>query len=220
MRRSALREELRRQAATEKDGIRRHAARLALGEIDSAAFFRVTEQDWLNLGKSLFHAYRGKLPEALDPTDLAQEMRLEAARVLPKWDPEQRSIGDYLVFNACSKAKKWLNRQRNAEGRKGNAPSRLPIPASRLSRRRGDDDRPVPSPFDRASVSADQDGRAAGMAAYRLLKEGPLGQDGRAKELLASVERLATGKATKRDARRFAEAVGSMAAAFKHLEQD
>lgn len=217
MRKLAYREALRRQAATEKDGIRRHAARLMLGEIDMAGFFWATERDWTKLATLLFKNYSEKLPEAVGVDDLAQEMKVEVVRVLPKWNPGLRSVGDYLVFNCFSKAKKWVNRQRNAANRDGNAASRIPISASRLSKRRTDDDRPSPSPFDRASVDADQVGRAAGAAAYRRLKEGALGKDGRAKELLKSIERLATGKATKRDQKRFVAALDSMADAFEHL---
>jgi hypothetical protein len=220
MRRSAFREALRRQAATEKDGIRRHAARLALGEIDTTAFFRVTEKDWTNLATKLFHAYREKLPEAVDVVDLAQEMKLEAIRILPAWNPEKRSLGDYLVFNCYSKAKKWVNRQRNAEKRDGSAPSRLPISASRLSKRRTDDDSPVPNPFDRASVEAEQDGRAAGREAYRRLREGALGQDGRGTKFLNALEKLVSGKATKRDKTQIRDAIESMADAFEQFRHE
>ncbi len=218
MRRSVFRHDLRREAATERDGIRRHAARLALAEIDLTEFFRATSGDWLRLAASLHNAYRDKLPEAVTPEDLAQEMRAETVRLLPKWNPRKRSIGDYLVFNAVSKAKKWLNLQRNAEGRKGNAPSRLPVLASRLAAA-GDEGRRPPSPFERASVQADQESRAHGAAAYRRLKR-VFGGDVRAARFAEALGRIVDGDGTRRDWRIVSETVESIAESFEILSEE
>lgn len=168
MRAFAHKQLLRRDAAR-ATGIRKHAARLLLGEITPNEFLRVTADDWLRLARTLHNAYRDKLPDSLGVEDLAQEMQLEAFRVLPGWKPGLRSVGDYLIYNGCSKARKTLNKERGAEGRDGKKPSRFPIPASRLARKSadGEDRRTV---FDRQSVDADQEQRLIGRELYRELK--------------------------------------------------
>lgn len=159
--------QLRREAERGK-GIVKHAARLRLGEITTDQFLRETARDWHNLARTLHNAYRNKLPDSLGVEDLAQEMQMEALRVMPRWNPSARCLGDFLVFNGCSKARKTLNKERQAEGRSGKNPSRHPIPASRLVRR-SDEGKATNDPLDRGAVDADQEERLAGRELYREL---------------------------------------------------
>lgn len=203
-----------RAATRSKDGIRRNGALLALGQISEREFWVRTGPDWQRLGEKLWRAYRTKLPETVHPEDLAQEMRLEAARLMPAWDPSLRTLGDFLVWNAYAKARKWLNKQRNAEGQKGSAPSRLAIPASRLSNREPED-KPAPTAFDRAASASDQDERAAAAEAYRRLRRGVT--DRQAASFFEALERAGEGRASKRDWRVIRETYEAMGSAFEAL---
>jgi hypothetical protein len=112
----------------------RELQELRRGEIDLAAFFTATQQDWKSLGASMFD--RWPLPAAIEPDDVMQEMLLDLLeeRRVSEWDPAKGpTLARYVVWNACSSAARWLHGQRDALRRSGKAPGRFAIPLSALS---------------------------------------------------------------------------------------
>lgn len=67
---------------------------------------------------------RWPLPSAVEPDDIAQELRLGVLLAWPKFDPARGTPRDgYLWWNATAHAQGWLHAQRAALRRRGCSPS-------------------------------------------------------------------------------------------------
>lgn len=95
------------------------------GRITLAQFFRLTRMGITRMAASLLKRWRAPPNVALE--DMAQEIRVGCIWAFKKYDPHRpgaADIGDYIFWNSCDKAKKWLHKQRgvilhgNPDGRK------------------------------------------------------------------------------------------------------
>lgn len=115
-------------------------ARLRAGEIPFSRFAAETRPAWQNMARYLAQHWRPPVGVTVD--DLEQELLVAAWRAVPRWDPTRGpTLERYVTFQAIDKAKKWLQKQRNTKRRDDNAPARLPMNLSRLSRHDGDGER-------------------------------------------------------------------------------
>jgi len=102
------------------------------GRITFARFYAITRKEWFSLASSLIRRWR--LPPSVDIEDVVQVMLADVHRRVPRWDPERgRSLEDFVVWNACDKAVKWLHRERCAFRRDGKSKSRYPLPFACLA---------------------------------------------------------------------------------------
>jgi hypothetical protein len=93
------------------------------GEITFQRFERETRRDWDKLAGKMWG--RWQLPAGVSEDDVRQEMLLGAWKAVAKYDPA-RGVGlaNYVVWEACNRAAKWLHGQRKAKRRDGKSPSR------------------------------------------------------------------------------------------------
>lgn len=95
-----------------------------------AEFVRRTGDDWGRIARDLHR--RWQVPAAVQPEDVLAELLMAAWRVIPHWNPGGRALADYVCWNACARARKWINQQRDAYRRDGKNQSRHPIAESNL----------------------------------------------------------------------------------------
>lgn len=84
-------------------------------EIGLSEFFKLIQLDLEKIAKRLMQRWR--TPSSVDLEDVVQELRVGCCRHLRKYDrnyPGAATIGQFVLFNACSDAKKWMHRQRGA----------------------------------------------------------------------------------------------------------
>jgi DNA-directed RNA polymerase specialized sigma24 family protein len=73
-------------------------------------------------------------PVAVLIEDVVQELLIGAWHRIPTWDPQRGPIHRYVVWNACTVAKRWLHRQRGANLHRGDtAKSRFHFAISTLN---------------------------------------------------------------------------------------
>lgn len=111
--------------------MREHLGALQRHEISFDQFVRRTRPHWRRLAARLYSRWRAKLPDGVMLEDIEQELLYHAWLCVDHWEPARgRSIEDYVVFNACAKAVRWIHIQRNAYRRSEKEPSRFPAAAS------------------------------------------------------------------------------------------
>lgn len=99
---------------------------LQAGRMSFAEFARGTKPAWTAHAKKLHD--RWKTPPELSVEDLVQIMLLEAWLRVPKYDSKHGvSLYRYVVYNACDKAKKEINRARCAPRGDGKRESRFAL---------------------------------------------------------------------------------------------
>lgn len=98
-------------------------------------FARRTSRDWDRLALHVWRKWRSKVPRGVALEDVRQEMLVWAWRAVGKYDPGKGpTLQTYVVWMACSKAKRFLHEQRNALRRDDNAESRYAAAFSELGR--------------------------------------------------------------------------------------
>lgn len=82
------------------------------GRFDRAysEFVRTTGKEFEKMAMKIFRMW--KLPEAVEPQDVMQDLHVEIVRILKKYKPEKATVAAYLVWNAFARAKKECNKQR------------------------------------------------------------------------------------------------------------
>ncbi len=88
-------------------------------------FARATKGRWLSL--ALYIMRRWRLPEAVEPQDVVQELLLGAWRAVWRYDPARGGTASrYVVWNAVDHAKKRVHKMRGAclHGNPDGAPGR------------------------------------------------------------------------------------------------
>jgi hypothetical protein len=99
------------------------------GEIGFTRFAAETREDWDKLAGKWFTVFSRKgIPCGITEDDVRQEMLLAAWRAVQSYDPDHpgaKALEVHVVWNACNRATKWLNRQRKARDRR--SPSRHPV---------------------------------------------------------------------------------------------
>lgn len=111
--------------------MRRELDALREKRITFNAFVILTRLEWYRLAAYLLRRWQAPADVSLD--DLVQEMLLEAWTVVDEYDPNRGvSIEKFVTWNAVSRAKKWLHRQRSAYRVDDRSPSRHPICFSAL----------------------------------------------------------------------------------------
>lgn len=190
-------------------------------------FVRRTGDDWGRMARELYR--RWQVPAAVQPEDVLAELLTAVWSVLPEWDPDQRPLADYVCWNAYARARKWINKQRDAYRRDGKNQSRHPIAECNLppaNSRDGTDRRrsvidQEESVWLQESLSPEErvDGRRLGREllgelppdeaeAFLLLVEetarpGPKSPEYRAARKLSGATRLRNGLGSERRARGF-----------------
>jgi hypothetical protein len=97
---------------------------------DFDIFWRETRRTWRGMAQRLY--LRWTPPAGCSPDDVEQELSMAVWNLLDegKYDVTKgRTLADYLVFNACNRAKYWLHQQRGASlhGNRDKNPTRAPI---------------------------------------------------------------------------------------------
>lgn len=114
----------------------------AVGLIPFAVFATRTKEFWAATARYLLKRWRAS--EAVEPSDLVQELLLEAWRAFPRFDPARGDLAAFICYEATSKAKRWLHGQRGRRrcSRSDKAPSRHEVRFSSIpsSRRNGSKD--------------------------------------------------------------------------------
>lgn len=96
-------------------------------------FARHTARDWRLLAHYLLRRWR--VPEAVEPADVEQEMLVECWRAVADWSPEGGApIAKYVVFRSVAAAKGWIHKQRAAHKRRDKSPSRHPLAEAKVGR--------------------------------------------------------------------------------------
>jgi len=114
--------------------------RLQAGEIDFDGFARETAARWQSLARMLIRRWRP--PATVTEEDVVQELLLGAWRYRPKFDPARGvALERFLIWNACTEAKRFLHRQRQAHKRSDKSESRNAVPLSQLLRPDEDESR-------------------------------------------------------------------------------
>ncbi len=102
------------------------------GEITFGEFERRTREAWMRLASGLLRHWKAGCDVSVE--DLYQELLVAAWRFVPKFDPARGvSLRDFVVYNACDKAKKWLHKRRNAYRRDDKAAGRFELVFSGMS---------------------------------------------------------------------------------------
>lgn len=112
----------------------------ALGALGSGGkfddFARATRGYWEMQARRLMR--RWQTPADVEVEDVVQELLLGAWKAVPRFDPARgKTLVQYVRWNAISKAKKFMHRQRCALRRDDKARSRHPLAFSRLRFGRG-----------------------------------------------------------------------------------
>ena len=98
-----------------------------------AEFVRATKRDWSRLASYLYRQW--PLPAGVGLEDVEQELTFSAWRNVEAWDATKgMSLSGYVVWCACTDAKKWLHGQRNSLRRRASSPGRFELPASAFVR--------------------------------------------------------------------------------------
>ena len=75
-----------------------------------ASFLARCKREYFLMSMALYRRYRSRLPEAVEPRDIEQQMLLETHRAIGKFDPSRgTTIAQYLVFNIHAETKKRIN---------------------------------------------------------------------------------------------------------------
>lgn len=82
-------------------------------------FHAEARADYARLALALMRRWR--LPDSVELDDVVQEMFLATPRFVAAWDPARdgaRPLVDFVVFNVCDKALKWMHKQRRMSNSK------------------------------------------------------------------------------------------------------
>lgn len=105
---------------------------LHAGKISFDAFARATLREWERLASKLFRSYR--LPSGVEQADIVQEMQLHAWQAVGEWDPTKgTTLTQFVTWTAYTRARRWVNVQRNAYRRSDHVPGRYPISHTELT---------------------------------------------------------------------------------------
>jgi len=116
--------------------VQRELEALGAGRLTFDGFARATRLEWFRLAAYLLRRWQAPADVGLE--DLVQEMLLEAWSISARFDPGRgKTIQQYVTWNAVSRAKKWLHRQRCAYKLDDRSPSRHALCMASL-----DDDAP------------------------------------------------------------------------------
>jgi hypothetical protein len=75
-----------------------------------ASFLARCKKEYFLMSMAIYRKYRTRLPEAIEPKDIEQQMLLETHRAIGKFDPTRgTTIAEYLVFNVHAETKKRIN---------------------------------------------------------------------------------------------------------------
>jgi hypothetical protein len=112
--------------------------KLASGKLQYRDFARVTRGDWCAMAQYLMRMWR--LPQGVEVEDVVQELHIGVLHAVRTHDPARGPLAQYVVFGACTQAKKWLHQQRGAglHGNPGRRLSNFAEPFSSLGRADGD----------------------------------------------------------------------------------
>lgn len=95
------------------------------GHTNFDQFGRSTTSDWERIAGSLMRKWQ--CPPGVGVEDVMQELMLAAWKFVDKWDPKYGvKIDRYVTWNAIDKAKKWINKQRQAGTAGDKGKSRYP----------------------------------------------------------------------------------------------
>jgi DNA-directed RNA polymerase specialized sigma24 family protein len=96
------------------------------GRLPFATFATATAADWRRLALHLMG--RWDPGPAVDVEDVEQELRLGAWLAVGRWDPARgATIGRFVVYQACDRAKRFIHRQRRANRQKDRSPPRYDL---------------------------------------------------------------------------------------------
>lgn len=74
------------------------------------SFLARCKKEYFLMSMAIYRKYRTRLPEAIEPQDIEQQMLLETHRAIGKFDPTRgTTIAEYLVFNVHAETKKRIN---------------------------------------------------------------------------------------------------------------
>jgi len=131
--------------------------------ITFAEFVRATRRDWGRLGEFLLRKW--PVPAAVTLEDVEQELLMSAWRATLQFDGDRGAMAfeRYVVWMACTDAKKYLHKQRNAHRRRWDAGGRYELPLSVMRAGRGSanspgEDRDLADRFDGLQEPATQEG--------------------------------------------------------------
>jgi DNA-directed RNA polymerase specialized sigma24 family protein len=103
--------------------MQRELEALRAGRLTFDGFVRATRLEWFRLAAYLLR--RWSAPADVGLEDLVQEMLLGAWDVVGRFDPRRgKSVQQFVVWNAVTRAKKWLHKQRCAYKLDDRSPSR------------------------------------------------------------------------------------------------
>lgn len=148
-----------------KEALAPMLARVRAGTMHFGELARRTPEVWRGLAAYLYAKWT--TPAACTADDVEQELLLAAWAAIPQWDPARgNTLAEYVVWNACTKAKLWIHRQRgaNLHGNRGKNPGRFHQPTSRYGLR----------PDGQVDVAAEVRGAAA---ATRVAAQQPTQED-------------------------------------------
>ena len=75
-----------------------------------ANFLARCKKEYFLMSMAIYRKYRTRLPEAIEPQDIEQQMLLETHRAIGKFDPTRgTTVAQYLVFNIHAETKKRIN---------------------------------------------------------------------------------------------------------------
>lgn len=101
-------------------------------------FVHLTRDDWTRLARTIRKRWR--IPPGVEFEDVRQEMLLAAWNAVGNWhEGNGMALAPFVVWKAVTRAKRWINGQRNAPRRSDRAASRYPVSFSVLMPADGDD---------------------------------------------------------------------------------
>jgi DNA-directed RNA polymerase specialized sigma24 family protein len=112
-------------------------------KITENEFVRRTAPTWRRLSRTIYSAYRSRLPAWAGREDVEQELVLRALRHLPDWRPGGTTISSFVRFCATHRTKRELDSWRGAStsGNSGKNPGRSEVAFSTLEGNRSDEAR-------------------------------------------------------------------------------